>query len=111
MEHRWGTRIAISLPVELRREGAQSVRARIEQLSLSGARLRTATVLPPFARIEVMIGEQAIPAWIVRRTTGGFGIEWGQFAPAVVATILRGSRLERNPDRFDEPAVAANRAA
>ncbi len=98
MEHRWGSRKEISLPVELQRPGFAPVRARIEDLSLSGAKLRLSAPLPALAQWDVRIGEHVVPAWIVRRTANGIGVEWCDFSPTVVATILRASTgMRRRP--------------
>ena len=98
MEHRWGSRKEISLPVALHRPDAEPVRARIENLSLSGAKLWTSAPLPRFARWEVRIGEHVVPAWIVRRIDHGVGVEWCDFAPPLIATILRASTgIQRRP--------------
>ncbi len=111
MEHRWGSRRELSLPVELQRPGFEAVRARIEDLSLSGAKLRLSAPLPALARWEVRIGAHVVPAWIVRRTANGIGVEWCDFGPTVVATILRASTaMPRRP--LSGPAgVSTERAA
>ncbi|MDE2295674.1 MAG: PilZ domain-containing protein [Gammaproteobacteria bacterium] len=98
MEHRWGSRKEVSLPVEMRRPGMEPLRARIEDLSLSGAKLRLPAPLPTLARWDVRIGEHVVPAWVVRRTANGVGLEWCEFAPAVIATILRApTGMRRRP--------------
>ena len=86
------------MPVELQRTGFDPVRARIEDLSLSGAKIRLSVPLPALARWNVRIGEHVVPAWIVRRTTSGVGVEWCEFAPGVVATLLRApTGMRRRP--------------
>ena len=98
MEHRWGSRKEVSLPVALQRPGESPLRARIEDLSLSGAKLRLSAPLPRLARWDVRIGEHLVPAWVVRRTANGVGVEWCEFAPAVIATILRApTGMRRRP--------------
>ena len=98
MEHRWGSRKELSLRVELQRTGFDPVRARIEDLSLSGAKIRLSVPLPALARWNVRIGEHVVPAWIVRRIDHGVGVEWCDFAHPVIATILRASTgIQRRP--------------
>ena len=89
MEHRWGARRVIGQPVELHRRGADPLLGRIVDLSVSGAFIHTDGAVPPLARLEVVIDGIAVPAWVVRRTAGGIGVEWCQFAPSAIGTILR----------------------
>jgi hypothetical protein len=111
MEHRWGSRKEISLPVALHRPDAEPLRARIEDLSLSGAKLWISAPLPRLARWDVRIGEHLVPAWIVRRTEGGVGVEWCDFAPPVIATILRASTATRRRPTSGPVEASSERAA
>ena len=111
MEHRWGSRKEISLPVALHRPDAEPLRARIEDLSLSGAKLWISAPLPRLARWDVRIGEHRVPAWIVRRSGNEVGVEWCEFAPAVIATILRASTGVRRRPISAPPAGSGERAA
>ena len=111
MEHRWGSRKELSLPVALHRPDAEPLRARIEDLSLSGAKLWIPAPLPRLARWEVRIGEHVVPAWIVRRTENGVGVEWCDFAPPVIATILRATAGMRRRRSSAPAETSTERAA
>jgi len=81
MEHRWGRREHVTIPVRLcwrQRRGAAN--GEITNLSVSGAWIRTAAVLPLLMPLEVDMlteeGRSALPAFVVRRSSGGVGIEW-----------------------------------
>jgi hypothetical protein len=96
MEHRWGHRVDLQIPM-LAELGAHSpVRAHTVNVSLSGAFLRTAIVavrpVPCFVEFE-LAGIQPnerhrILAHVVRQTQDGVGIEWAEFAPRVVRLLF-----------------------
>ncbi len=81
MEHRWGQRDEVAIPVRLRwqhRYGAAI--GEITNISTSGAWVQTAAQMPLLAPIEVDMrsveGRSRIEAYVVRRTSSGIGIEW-----------------------------------
>ncbi|MHB8815942.1 MAG: PilZ domain-containing protein [Steroidobacteraceae bacterium] len=105
MEHRWGERVALRLTVELLFSSSPPVVGSLENVSSSGAFVRTAGRRPPRGPVEVILDARAqedrsvrrqaprLPAYVVRETDSGVGIEWCEFAPrAVRELIVRGRR-------------------
>jgi hypothetical protein len=93
MEHRWGKRVTLSLAVKLRTRSGHVTPGRIENASLSGAFVRTSPGFPPFAHVLLEIEgtpvkSQPIDAYVVRVTPEGLGLEWAEFAPPAIATVL-----------------------
>lgn len=96
MEHRWGRRIPVRVPVRLVAESGEPVAGRLENVSVSGAFVRTAQLVPLWARLEVEVlpagepGEkpERVAGHVVRRTPHGIGIEWYELAPHAVRTML-----------------------
>ncbi|MBS0421248.1 MAG: PilZ domain-containing protein [Proteobacteria bacterium] len=81
MEHRWGQRDDVSIPVRLRwrqRYGAST--GEITNISASGAWIQTNAQLPLLTPLEVDMlaagGRGGIAAYVVRTDSGGYGIEW-----------------------------------
>jgi hypothetical protein len=97
MEHRWGTRIAVHIPVRVTAENSSVVRiGKITNLSLSGGFI-SGFGFRPLSRIHVSL-EYPLPlqrpvdrlaAFVARVCEGGAGIVWCDFAPRTVAEILR----------------------
>jgi len=103
MEHRWGKRVIVHIPVQLTvAEPFFSCDGQVTDLSVSGARIVTSQPLRILSRIQVLIDASILPkgpaatltAYVARHHTSGVAVEWCQFAPAAVADILRG--LNRN---------------
>jgi hypothetical protein len=96
MEHRWGQRIGVDLPVRITAHPYSVKHARINNLSVSGASLRADFDLRPLSRIRVFIemprmrrfGAPGIAAYVTRVGKTSIGIEWCEFAPRVVSEIL-----------------------
>ena len=81
MEHRWGQREDVTIPVRLRwRQRYGAAAGEITNISASGAWVDTAALLPLLAPIDVdMLTEEGwsnLGAFVVRRNSGGVGIEW-----------------------------------
>jgi hypothetical protein len=97
MEHRWGTRIAVHIPVRVTAAYSSVVRiGRITNLSLSGAFI-TDFGIRPLSRIQVSV-EYPLPlqrpveklaALVARVCDEGAGIVWCEFAPRAVVELLR----------------------
>lgn len=88
MEHRWGDRIEIDLPVRI--SGTQITgNGTLRNLSVSGAFIETSLPLESLALVRIRIargphGPRApIVVWgfVVRHETPGIGIEWCELAP------------------------------
>jgi hypothetical protein len=103
MEHRWGERVAVSLSVELSWGSAPPVAGSLENVSASGAFVRTHGRGPPRGPVEVAFPQLGLPrgravrlqAFVVRETAAGVGIEWRELAPRPVREIIfRGRRSQ-----------------
>ena len=98
MEHRLGTRVPVSLPVSIIRKRAAHAFGSMLNVSLSGAYVETRATLPPFARVDVVCwptcSDRAhcpgVPAYVSRVGRNGVGIEWLEFAPAMIRQLLLG---------------------
>jgi hypothetical protein len=96
MEHRWGERIRMNLPVQVSADEVAGIRGCIRNLSLSGALLRMNSDLRLHALIEVSVElpQPSQPpallfALVSRKRAGDVGIEWCEFAPTLVKDLLR----------------------
>jgi hypothetical protein len=95
-EHRWGARIRVNIPVRIAPPSETAIDGRMRNLSLSGALVTTTLGSPLNSRIAVTLtlpspfqGDAIIEAHVTRRHNGDVGVEWCQFAPAVVKDLLR----------------------
>ena len=97
MEHRWGERIRVSVPVRVSAHAFSGHAGRLTNLSVSGGRLQVDTDLRLLSRVEISVvlpyrskhEAPVVHGYVTRKYRDGFGIEWCQFAPAVVAALLR----------------------
>jgi hypothetical protein len=107
MEHRWGQRVTLELPVTLHVFGRALGRGVLRNASISGGLIQTAVELPTFTHLVVKMptlseatsGANELVANVVRPAPGGFAVEWRDMAcPAIVTLLERfsgqpGSRL------------------
>jgi hypothetical protein len=102
MEHRWGDRVQVDLPIHLAVHTQSRIVGRIKNLSLSGALIRTDLELRMRSLIRVFIAvplrlphEAIIQAHVVRVLNGDAGIEWSEFAPSAVKELLQSTPTGR----------------
>jgi PilZ domain len=96
LDHRWGERVRVNVPVRVSAAGLMRMDACVENLSLSGALVRCDYELRLHALIKVRI-ELAPPgsltglveAHVSRIAEDRVGIEWCEFAPGIVKDLLR----------------------
>jgi hypothetical protein len=95
-EHRWGERVRVDIPVRIEAEGREMARCRLNNLSLSGALMRSDQDLVLPLLIDVHIDSSVQPgtarvvkARVSRKVAHGVGIEWCNFAPPAVKDLLR----------------------
>jgi len=96
MEHRWGERFAVRMTVELSSSSSPPVAGSLENVSASGAFVRTDESGPPRGPVAVILrqGDSGrvravrLAAYVVRETEGGVGIEWCEFAPRAVRELM-----------------------
>ena len=96
MEHRWGRRIPLRIPVRLILESGGAVIGETDNISFSGALVQTARPVRLWAHLQVEVilarefaGEaERVAAHVIRKTRDGAAIEWCDFAPRAVRTLL-----------------------
>jgi PilZ domain len=102
MEHRWGERIAIDIPIRLTLTRSKVVGiGRLTNLSLSGGLISSAVELRVLSHIHIALRGPRLPksealniaAFVSRRGEHEFGIEWLEFAPPAIAEIVRMTTL------------------
>ena len=97
MDHRWGERIDLRLPVELTVSPGHRIRGWLRDISVSGCRVESET--PSLGRhcaeIEVRVltpaetqGFVALHGCIVRHTPTGFGVEWSELCPPDLNVLI-----------------------
>jgi hypothetical protein len=87
MEHRWGERMTVDVPVKVRCGHSPEIAANLCDLSISGALVATDARLPLASRIEVELAGTGVPAWVVRRDPGRVALEWCELAPRPVLAL------------------------
>lgn len=104
MEHRWGHRLSTNIPVRLRcmqsRDSGCRCLGRLENVSASGALIRTELGIRPAPNVVVetlapAFGLQGreLPASIVRASCGELAVEWMEFASTAVSAVMTETRL------------------
>jgi hypothetical protein len=115
MEHRWGERVGVDLPVRITAHPFTVRHGRLMNLSVSGASIKADFELRPLSRIQVLLelphrsksDAPSIAAYVARRSKDSIGIEWCEFAPPVVTELLQSFTARRYTRlRKPEPAGA-----
>src|SRR3569833_629475 len=100
MEHRCGSRHKVDLRAVLRVNPRVAVQAKVRELSVSGAWLQcqSASFINSIVTVELNTAghngrskPMVIEATVGRQTNDGGAIEWGEFAPEWVLSLLQGS--------------------
>ena len=97
MEHRWGERIAVDIPVRVAGRPYVFWPGHLTNLSVSGAAIEADHAWKPLARIEVLLDlpfrarcdAPCLPAYVTRSGKDDIGIEWCEYAPPIVCELLR----------------------
>jgi len=97
MEHRWGERLPVKVPVRVSNHAFSMREGRLNDLSVSGAHLSVDLQLRRGTRVEVTVvlpsrskhEAPALQAFVTRGGREEFGIEWCEFAPPAVRELLR----------------------
>jgi hypothetical protein len=118
MEHRWGERFAIELPVRVAVRPFAVRPGRLANLSVSGCAIKVAFDLRLLSRVQVAIAlphqcNHAIPviaAYVTRKFKDGIGVEWCDFAPRPVIELLRSSAVRGRRTVLDAEPPSRMRA-
>jgi hypothetical protein len=96
IEHRWGERFPINLPVQLSVRAVNGIDGRLKNVSLSGALIEADIALRLNSLVAIKLRlpgpphrEAFLQAHVTRRSDADVGIEWCEFAPAAVKDLLR----------------------
>ena len=114
MEHRWGERVGVDIPVKITAHPFSVRPGRLQNLSVSGAFIRMDHDLRLLSRIQVAIempqrskhDAPVLAAYVARKYKDGIGIEWCKFAPPPVPQLLHSFTMRRHI-RLRRPESAA----
>jgi hypothetical protein len=107
MEHRWGQRVRIDLPIWIKGSAFGKIGARLIDLSVSGAfvavnvdirilcQIRVATIVPHLLASNT----ESLEAHVIRKEYQGIAIEWAAFAPATFRMLLESASQWREAQR------------
>jgi hypothetical protein len=95
MEHRWGQRITINVPVRIESVDGETANGRLLDASISGALLETDLHAPVCTPLTVWVPAsegsraQVLDACVTRTEPGRLGIEWRDMASKPLLQLLR----------------------
>jgi hypothetical protein len=103
MEHRWGQRVGVDIPVRITGHPFSVRIGRLSNLSVSGAFIKADFDLRLLSRIQVAIelphrsrhDAPIIAAYVARKNKDGIGVEWCEFAPPDVTRMLQSITARR----------------
>ncbi len=115
MEHRWGERIEVDIPVQVSVPPLVLGSGRIRNVSISGAWITGRFDLPPLARafvvFDLVLGGQSeqlpIACYVARVRPDGIGVEWRELAPQIVSDLMLFAAAPAPPrNQLTEPPPA-----
>jgi len=110
MEHRWGQRVTVEVPVRLEVGGRPLGRGILRNASISGALIESALELPVFSNLVVSIPAVGdLPASIVRCTAGRLAIEWRDMGCPSIVTLLERVTGQRATALVEDQAFSHGR--
>jgi hypothetical protein len=102
LEHRWGERVRVNIPVRVLDNLSTEANGCVQNLSLSGAFMKSDSDLRLNTLIEVSIAmpppstrTAVIRAHVSRKFKEGVGLEWYEFAPNIIRDLLRSALRSR----------------
>jgi hypothetical protein len=115
MEHRWGERVGVDIPVRITGHPFTVRTGRLSNLSVSGAFIQADVDVRPLSRILVAIelpqrpknDAPMIPAFVARKLKDGIGIEWCEFKPPAINRLLQSSTARHYHHKRDGRAPGA----
>lgn len=114
MEHRWGERVGVDIPVRITVHPFSVRNGRLANLSVSGACIKADCDLRLLSRIQVAIElpqrskheAPSVAAYVARKVKDNIGIEWCEFAPPAISRLLQ-MFAARPYNRLRKPETAA----
>jgi hypothetical protein len=113
MEHRWGERIVVDIPVQVSVPPLAIGAGRVLDLSISGAWISGKFDLQPLARalviFDLSVGGNPEPlpiaCYIARVRAEGIGVEWRELAPQIVSDLLLFATAAQQPREPETPLI------
>jgi hypothetical protein len=118
MEHRWGERVVVDIPVQVSVPPSIMGAGRVQNVSISGAWISGKFDLPPLARAFVIfdfaLGGQheqlPIACYVARVRPEGIGVEWRELAPQIVSDLIlfandTQSKRQLKPETLEQPTL------
>ncbi len=112
MEHRWGQRFAVDIPVRVHSRPYTVRTGRLTDVSMSGGFIEASLDLRELRRLQIALvlphrfshATPVISAYVARCRHHGIGVEWCDFAPQAVAELLRSPAAKpRKPMLYPAP--------
>jgi len=120
MEHRWGERLEVALPVRIRAPYGLIGAGVVTNFSVSGAFIATTLPVAPLSQVRVSfrlgrraarimhIGTSTFAAQVVRRNAAGFAVEWCEFGAEDMVAFANSSRSHVPFTHYRPSAPASN---
>jgi PilZ domain len=104
LEHRWGERVNLDLPVQVAVNSLSGIDGRVKNLSLSGALIEADIDLRIHSLIEISVKLPRSPhrgvvieAHVTRKQDGDVGVEFCEFAPKAIKDLMRSLSIRLSP--------------
>jgi hypothetical protein len=104
MEHRWGERVEVALPVRIRAPFGLVGTGLVTNFSVSGAFIATTLPVAPLSQVRVTFafgrraarnmqpGSSTFAGQVVRHNSAGFAVEWCEFGDEDVVAFANSNR-------------------
>jgi hypothetical protein len=103
MEHRWGRRIVVDMPIQVAAVSMSPIRrAQLVNLSITGAFIEADFRPRLLSRVQIMFGLSPSPqadalsiaAYVARNNRHGFGVEWCELSGVDAAYLWRAAGVQ-----------------
>jgi hypothetical protein len=120
MEHRWGERLEVALPVRIRAPYGLIGTGLVTNFSVSGAFIATTLPVAPLSQVRVsfrlgrraaqimQLGTSTFAAQVVRQNSAGFAVEWCEFGAQDMVAFANSSRRHVALTHYRPSARASN---
>jgi uncharacterized protein (DUF58 family) len=120
VEHRWGERLEVALPVRIRAPFGLIGAGLVVNFSVSGAFMATTLPVAPLSRVSVsfrfgrraarimQLGSSTFEAQVVRQNAAGFAVEWCEFGTEDVVAFANSNRGHGQFAHYRPSAPASN---
>jgi hypothetical protein len=122
MEHRWGERLKVALPVHIHAACGLAGQGLIVNFSVSGAFIATTLPVTPLSQVRVSFapaarcarrsmhtGHSTFEAQVVRQNSAGFAVEWCEFGTDEVVAVANSNRKPWAHQRYSGHSAFASR--